>query len=147
MNAYTKLKKRHQDEFNAFPMFFAFTNESFERGMAELGLSPVDTDKILKLGGMGGFMRKSDETAFDEMTIRHECERAEAIQNDKTGSGYIFDMFRYELANYEYGYTHSLSDTLEALGLTYDQVKSNPRLKRGLEKAHRRFYDYPFEWL
>ena len=30
MNAYLTLKKKHQDEINAFPMFFAFNQNQFD---------------------------------------------------------------------------------------------------------------------
>jgi hypothetical protein len=47
----------------------------------------------------------------------------DAIAADKTGDGFIFNMFLYELENYEFGYSRSISDVLEALGYTYDQIK------------------------
>jgi hypothetical protein len=42
MNNYKTLKSRHQAEFNAFPMVFAFSNEQFKTAMAKLGLTEND---------------------------------------------------------------------------------------------------------
>ena len=135
MNAYQSLKARHQEEVNAFPMEFAFSTKQFEEAMARLGLKPTDTDQVYKFSGTGGIYRRSDAPALHEMFERHERERAEAINADTTGEGYIFEMFNYELANHEYGYTGDDSDTLNALGLTREEINNNPALLRGFKKA------------
>jgi hypothetical protein len=134
-NSYYELKKKHQQEVNNFPMAFAFSNKQFEAGMRKLGLEPTDTDKVYFLGGTGGFYRKSDAKALHEMFERHDKEMKEAINADTTGDGFICDMFSYELANHEYGYTYELDDTLDALGLTMDEINSKENLKQGLKLA------------
>ena len=58
-----------------------------------------------------------------------------AIAADTTGDGFIFDMFVYELANHEYCITYDLEDTLDALGLTPEEVNADKRLSHGLNKA------------
>lgn len=135
MNSYQELKARHQAEVNAFPFFFAFSNKQFDEGMRKLGLDTSDTDKVYRLSGAGGFYRKSDSAALHEMFDRHEQERQEAIAADKTGDGYIYEMFDVELANHEYGYTGDPGDALAALGLTLEEVAQDPRLLYGFEKA------------
>ena len=69
------------------------------------------------------------------MAVRHEKEMLEAMRSDAKGDGFIFDMFCYELANHEYGYTGSISDTLDALGLTHQDIESKHALRNGLELA------------
>ncbi len=135
MNAYTELKKKHQADIDAFPMFFAFSQKQFEEGMEKLGLEPTDTDKIYKLGRTGGFYRKSDSEALHGMFARHVKEEADAIAADPTGDGYIYQMFNYELANHEYGYTRDPEPTLDALGMTMEQIEKDPRLLHGWKKA------------
>ena len=49
--------------------------------------------------------------------------------------GFIYDMFLYELRNHEYQLTEDEGDALDALGLTWDDINTNPALKSGLEKA------------
>lgn len=134
MNRYADLRHKQQEEFNAFPMKFAFSNKQFEEGMRELGLTPDDTDKIYGAPG-GGFYRRSDSTKLVEMTERHDREMQEAIAEDKTGDRFIYEMFSYELANHEFGYTGEFDETLEALDYTLEQVKADKRLLHGLEKA------------
>lgn len=135
MNKYTELKKRHQKEVNDFPMFFAFNDKQFEEGMLKFGLDKNDTHLIYKLGNTGGFYRKSDAKALHEMFARHNAEMTEAIANDPTGEGFIYDMFSYELANHEYCITYDLEPTLDACGLSEDEVLENPALTAGLKKA------------
>ena len=45
---------------------------------------------------------------------------------------YLVDMFKYELANHEYGYTYDLEPTLEACGLTEEDIENNSDLNKKL---------------
>ncbi len=134
INKYDELTEKHREEFNNFPMAFAFTDKQFEEGMKKLGLSRENVDKIVPLGG-GGFIRKSDVNAFNEMTKRQLEEQRQAIKNDKTGEEFIKDMFYSELNNHEYSYTRELDDTLDALDLKIDDINNNKNLKNGLSLA------------
>lgn len=134
MNRYTELKQRQQKEFNAFPMQYAFSERQFAEGMAALGLTPEDTDKIYKAPG-GGFYRKKDSQRLKDMLDRFDRELAEAIAADETGEGFIFDMFLAELENHECGYTGDVEEALDALNFAAEEIRSDPRLKHGFEKA------------
>ena len=134
MNRYAELKRRQQAEFNAFPMQFAFSDRQFAEGMAALGLTPADTDKIYKVPG-GGFYRRQDSQRLKDMLDRFDRELSEAIAADETGEGFIYEMFLTELENHEYSYTRDTEETLEVLGYTAEEVLNDPRLKRGIEKA------------
>ena len=130
MNKYTSLKSKHQKEIDAFPFGFAFNESQFNEMMTKWGLTPDDTDKIYSIGG-GGYIRKTDAEAMHEMFNRHEAERKEAMKDDD----YLYQMFNYELANHEYSYTYDLTDTLEALGLTIDEVNADTRMADALKRA------------
>lgn len=134
MNQYQIFKKRQQEEFNEFPIKFAFNDAQFKQGMNELGLNENDTDKIVGTGA-GGFMRKSDAETYAKLGAKFAEELNNEIENDKFGNGFVKDMFSYELANHEYGYTRDYTDSLEALGYTMDDIKNNPKLKMGFDLA------------
>lgn len=138
MNKYEEMKERHQKEFNNFPMKFAFSEKQFKESMEELGLTEKDTDKIIGIGA-GGFIRKSDLKAYKEMCQRTAREMQDAINEDITGENFIKDMFLYELANHEYCITYELEDTLEAVGLTIQEVENSKALKHGLVLAKREY--------
>lgn len=132
MNKYTELKSKHQAEVNAFPMFFAFSDKQFEEGMAKFGLTITDTDKIYKLGSTGGFYLRSDSQKLKDMFERHAKEMDDAIKNDDQ---FVYEMFLYELANHEYCITYDFEPTLDACGLTEDEVAKDWRLLKLLKKA------------
>ena len=134
MNRYADLKQRQQQEFGTFPMQYAFSNQQFAEGMAALGLKPADTDKIYKVPG-GGFYRREDGSRLKTMMDRFDQELHEAVAGDNTGEGFIYEMFLYELENYEYGCTMDLSETLDALDYTPEDIQADPRLSHGLERA------------
>ena len=133
MNPYLALKTKHQKEIDAFPFGFAFSDTQFNEMMVErFGLTPEDTDKIYSIGG-GGFVRKCDADAMHDMFERHEKERADAIRENK--DDYLYHMFNYELANHEYSYTGDITDTLDALDLTLDDILTDKRMDEALKRA------------
>ena len=69
------------------------------------------------------------------MIHRHQQEIKDQIEADKTGEGFIYDMFYTELANHEYSYTGDVTDAVNACGLTVEQLNANPALIIGLKKA------------
>ena len=134
MNAYQQMKDRQQKEFDAFPIGAAFSNQQFQQMMEKWGLTVNDTDKICSIGG-GCYIRKADIAAFTTLINKTAAELKNAIAADTTGDGFIFDMFVYELANHEYCITYDLEETLDALGLTPEEVNADELLKHGLNKA------------
>ena len=142
MNAYQEMKDRQQKEFDAFPMGAAFSNQQFKDMMKKWGLTVNDTDKIISIGG-GCYIRKADKETFCALINRFNKEKENAITQDTTGDGFIFDMFLYELANHEYCITYDLEDTLDALGLTAEQINADKRLLRGLNKAIKTYLKSP----
>ena len=134
MNKYRVLKEKHQQEVNAFPLMFAFSQKQFVEGMEKLGLKETDTEKIISIGA-GGYMKKTDLESFKSMRERHYTERKEAVNNDTDGTGYILDMFSYELSNHEYCYTGDISDTLDCLGYTREEINQDEKLLKGLNLA------------
>ena len=130
MSKYCELKSKHEKEFNAFPMFFVFSNSQFDEGMRKMGLDPTATDKIYSIGG-GGYMKKSDSAAFAELIDRLDREMREAMQDDE----FLIDAFDYELSNHEYIVTWDTSDAIEALGFTVDEVTNDKRLLSALKVA------------
>ena len=135
-NRYTELRQRQQQEVNALPIGFAFSDRQFEEMMRGWGLDPEkDLDKIYRLGRTGGYYKKTDAQLIHDTFSRHDAELQAAIAEDKTGEGFIYEMFLCELDNHEYGYTMDTEETLDTLGYTADEVLADPRLKRGIEKA------------
>lgn len=138
MNRYEELRQRQREAVNALPLGFAFSQKQFAEMMRGWGLDPKkDVDKICFIGD-GGYVQKKDAGLLHETQKRHDNELEEAIAADTTGEGFIYEMFLCELSDHEYAYTGDITDTLDVLGYTREQVLNDPRLNRGLEKAIKR---------
>jgi len=130
MNRYKELQKKHSEEIQKQPLMFAFSNEQFYKGLKELGLEKGQENLLCSLG-FGGYMKKSDYPAFAKLSKSYREEEKKAMEDDD----FLYEAFRYELANHEYAYTYETEDAIEALGLTVKEVYENERLKRILIKA------------
>ena len=140
MNSYSILKQAHQKEVNEFPLCYAFNNKQFEEGMAKLGLTPDQTDKVFGTGS-GGFYLRTDDDRLNKMFDRHRKQIRDAIDKDTISEEFILDMFNYELANHEFIITGDESDAINALGLSWDDIEKNQKLRHGLELAKKRQYE------
>ena len=135
MESYRELRERQQKEFNELPLGFAFSMEQFRGMMERWGLDPEkDQDKIVRLP-VGGFLQKKDRDYYQEVTERHYAELEAAKKSDTDGTGFLYQMFLFELDNHEYGYTGDLEDTLDCLGLTWEELKASPVMLKALDKA------------
>lgn len=135
MESYRELRNRQQKEFDELPLGFAFSDKQFDEMMEKWGLDPEkDLDKIYRVPG-GGFIQKKDHEHFHEVLDRHNVEMEAAKAADEDGTGFLYQMFKYELDNHEYGYTGDFEDTLDSLGLTWEEVAASPRLLKALDKA------------
>lgn len=135
---YQNIQAQIQQRYNEFPMKFAFNQEQLNRGLAELNITAKEAVSI----GNGGFIRKSDKEAFLAMTRECAKLREECMADDE----YVETMFYYELGNHEYCVTYDLEDTLDACGLTADEINNDPRLKRLLAKALEQYEKDTEDW-
>lgn len=138
MNKYKQLIEKHQKEFNAIEKFFAFNESQFKEGLKKLNCKK---DDITRINGVF-FIRKIDVNNVKELLTRQTKELNTAIKNDKTGLGFIKDMFLYELDNHEYMYTYDLTDTLNSLGFSKDDILNDKSLHNGLTVAIKELRSY-----
>lgn len=135
MNRYRELRSKQQKIFNDLPLGWAFGQKQFDEMMRKWGLDPeADTDKIYSIGA-GGYVQKKDADQLHKTMDDLDAEIKAAIAADETGEGFIYEMFLDELENHEYGYTRDISDTLDALGYTIEDIRADDRLIKGLAMA------------
>ena len=94
---YEEYKRIKQEEFNALPIFFAFSNDQFRTAMEKRGLTEKDTDKIYSFG-MGGFYLRSDA-----QIIRDYMNKEDEIEELMNIPSFAVSAFEYEMHNHEYG--------------------------------------------
>ena len=84
---YDEWRVKRQSEFNALPIFFAFSNEQFEAALAARGLTRENLDQVRKVAG--GFCLAKDKP--DELPeLMKDAEFAEGA-------------FYSEMCNHEFG--------------------------------------------
>lgn len=112
METYEQMKKRHQEEFNKFPLGAAFSDEQFNKMMENWGLAPTDVDKIYQVA-VGMFVRKCDSKALSSLIERTNREMVEAMK-DVT---FFYEAALYEMCNHEYAINMQRDyDVINALG-------------------------------
>lgn len=96
---YKEWKEKRQAEFNALPIFFAFTDEQFEREMKKRGLTSDDTDKLYKFDSNCFYLKEDAEKinnfVFDD-SHNGELEKLMADEEFAVGA------FLYEMKEHEY---------------------------------------------
>lgn len=118
---YNQMRKRHREESNRMTsekapfVFFAFGDKQFEKAMSAYHEAGGSDDDLVYVGG--GMYGQSDavEEIADFWKSQHD-ERAEAL-NDHD---FFVSAVKSEMDNYEYGWSESDEDVLEALGLDTD---------------------------
>ena len=139
MNKYTELNTKQQAEVNALPLHFAFNDKQFKELLTKVGLTMDNyKDKLFK-GFGGAIYLKTDSKLINDTFTKHSAECEAAIKADTTGKGYMLDMFIYELANHEYCITYDLTETLDSLGLTIEEVNANPIMLGALRAAKKQY--------
>lgn len=134
-NEYIALKDKQQLEINNFPLYWAFGDKQWKELLEKLKLTEEQAKEKLTQGPAGCLILKDDMPKFTNMINNHNTELQKAISSDKKGTGFIKDMFCYELYNHEYSYTRDITDTLMSLGLNEKDFKENPALGKGLKAA------------
>ena len=84
MESYQEIRKRHQEEFDLLPIFFAYGNKQFKEGMQSFNLTMADVGLISTIGS-GGYIRKTDSGLINDLMTAHDKEFDAAIDADKTG--------------------------------------------------------------
>jgi len=125
---YSQLKKKHSQELDNFPIFFAFSNEQLAEGLNKLNTTKENIVSI----GMGGFVAKENVKNFRNLLDAHNTEMVESLKNDD----FLVDALVYELNNHEYSYTWDMTPALETLQLKKEEIKPEI-LNKALQNCYR----------
>ena len=94
---YGQYKAERQAEFNALPIFFAFSNDQLYEEMKKRGLRKTDTKQLFKLGDTGGFYLKKDAPVIREWFSRHDD-----LEDMMKDPEFAESAFYEEMGNHEY---------------------------------------------
>lgn len=149
---YWEYKKARQAQFDALPIFWAFSDKQFELEMKKRGLSVKDTKKVYGLGN-GGFFLRSDAKIIHDF-FNQEDELKKLMQD----YDFAENAFYEEMMNHEYRYNlqgawevcncfgdceykegKSAADYLKDIGYGENTIKA-------YDAARARYYEAAREW-
>lgn len=113
---YSEFKEKREQMFSDFPIFFAFSDKQLEEGLVKLNTTIKEICSV----GCGGYLKKTDIKAFENMMEQHEQELKELLTDDS----FLYDALEYELNNHEDSYTYNYQPAFDALDLAYDDERA-----------------------
>lgn len=92
---YLDLQKRQQQEFEDFPIAYAFSEQQLTEALGKLG---AEKSECVTVFGHGDVVKKKDVPALMSMMKRHTKEIHEALKDKEFAEA----AFLYEMNNHEY---------------------------------------------
>ena len=136
---YKKWKENKQKDFDKLPIYWAFGEKQFKELLQKLNLqdTPEDLKKLVSVG-CGGIMRKCDLYLLKahNNTFSTEILKRWLTSNLK----FAYSAFKYEMTNHEYYYTYEIDDTLEALGINFEDIQNNALLRLAFLRAKKDYW-------
>ena len=94
---YKEYKENRQKDFNALPIFWAFSNEQFKEECNKRGFEPEKAREYLYSLGAGGYYLKADAPIIHDYMNKPD-EIHELMKDEE----FAESAFYYEMGNYEY---------------------------------------------
>lgn len=124
---YEELKERQREEFNSFPITYAFSEQQLDEALKRLG---AKKEECVSVFGHGDIVKKEDAPKLIAMMKRHDQEVAEAMKDEEFAEG----AFLYEMNNHEYCINwEGDENVLGCFMLDFEKLE-----ERGLSGAYRR---------
>ena len=125
---YLELKKRHQEEFDKFPIAYAFNDKQLDEALKKLGAT---REECVSVFGHGDVVRKEDARALLDLLDRQRDEVMRRILDDQE---FAYEAFLYEMENHEYYINlDGDDDVLDCFNLTFEKLN-----RYGLQYAWRK---------
>ena len=115
---YLELKKKHQKEFEDFPIAYAFNDKQLEEALEKLGATK---EECVTVFGHGDIVKRTDAKTLVKMLENQTKELREKMKTDKE---FAYEAFLYEMDNHEYAINWSGDeDVLDCLNLNWDMIR------------------------
>lgn len=125
---YMDLRKRHQKEFEDFPVVYAFKDQQLEEALKRLGATK---DECVTVFGHGDIVKRTDAKALITLLEQHTNELKQKLKDDPD---FAYEAFLYEMDNHEYAINMSADeDVLDCFCITFDDID-----EWGLQQAYTR---------
>lgn len=128
---YLDLKKKHQEEFEKFPIAYAFDDKQLQEALEKLGATK---EEVVTVFGHGDIVKRTDAKALIKMMKCHDDEMKQRLKDDPE---FAEAAFSYEMDNHEYAINWSADeDVLAAFNIDWEFIR-----KYGLYDAYDRARD------
>ena len=123
---YLELKKKHQKEFEEFPIAYAFNDKQLQEALEKLGATK---EECVTVFGHGDIVKRTDVKALIKLL---ECQDEELKQRLKDDPEFAYEAFLYEMDNHEYAINWGADeDVLAAFNISFEFIR-----KHGLQMAY-----------
>lgn len=124
---YLDLKKRHEKEFEEFPIAYAFNDKQLDEALAKLNATK---EEVVTVFGHGDIVKRENVKTLIALLERHEQELHQRLKDDVE---FAEAAFEYEMDNHEYAINWSADeDVLAAFNITFEKIN-----QWGLQMAYR----------
>lgn len=115
---YLELQKRHQKEFEDFPIAYAFNDKQLEEALEKLGATK---EECVTVFGHGDIVKRTDAKALVKMLERHTKELKQKLKDDPE---FAYAAFLYEMDNHEYAINWSADeDVLACFSISFADIR------------------------
>jgi hypothetical protein len=102
---YQEYREKRQKEFDALPIFYAYSNKQLEEELAVRGLTMNDLKQVGRIKGIGGFFLLKDRPIIAEYFNKPD-ELVELMKDTE----FAVQAFLYEMDNHEYAINYYQGD-------------------------------------
>lgn len=114
---YLELRKRHQKEFEDFPIAYAFSDKQLEEALEKLGATK---EECVTVFGHGDIVKRDNAKDLVKML---ELQQEELHQRMKDDPIFAEAAFLYEMDNHEYAINWTGDeDVLDCFGITFEHI-------------------------
>lgn len=125
---YLELKKKHQKEFDEFPIAYAFNDKQLEEALEKLGAT---REECVSVFGHGDIVKRTDVKALLALLDHQDNEMKQRLKDDVE---FAEAAFLYEMNNHEYSINWTADDdVLAAFNIDWEFIR-----KHGLQLAYNR---------
>ena len=137
--AYLDLQKKQQDEFNNFPIAYAFNEQQMEEALKKLGATK---EECVTVFGHGDIVKRTDAKALLAMMKQHTKDLQEAMKDPDFAEA----AFLYEMDNHEYAINWSADeDVLACFNFSWADIRKLG-LQMAYDRARNKHMEHAREW-
>jgi hypothetical protein len=137
---YLDLKKKHQKEFEEFPIAYAFNDKQLQEALEKLGATK---EEVVTVFGHGDIVKRTDAKALVALLDNQDKEMKRALRTDLE---FAEAAFLYEMDNHEYAINWSADeDILDCFNINWDFIRKNG-LQMAYNNARRKHMKHAEDW-